>query len=118
MHKTPSDQGLDVKQPKGQSMKAEIQMLNEKGRPLPPKERKLMPRYHGQLRIHEMRSGELGRITPVAQLLSPTDSTEAHVLPALHDATVLFFKDGQMRIRGFELVDGAQFGQTWDVRVS
>lgn len=93
-------------------------MLNEHGRPLPAKERKLMPKYRGMLSIHEARSGELGRITPMAQLVSATDSTAGHILPALHDAAVLFFKDGQMRIRGFELVNGAQFGQTWDVRVS
>lgn len=99
-------------------MKAEVQMLNEQGRPLPLRERKQMPKYRGMLSIHEARSGELGRITPMAQLVSATDSADTQILPALHDAAVLFFKDGQMRIRGFELVNGAQFGQTWDVKVA
>lgn len=75
------------------------------------------PTFQGLLIVHEARSGQLGRITPMAQLVSATDSAETHLLPALHDATVLYLKDGQMRIRGFEMVDGAQFGQTWDVKV-
>lgn len=99
-------------------MKAEVQTLNEKGRPVAAKERKLLPTFRGLLSVHEARSGQLGRITPMAQLVSATDSSETHLLPALHDAAVLYLKDGQMRIRGFEMVDGTQFGQTWDVKVA
>lgn len=99
-------------------MAAEVQALNEKGRLIPAKERKLMPKFRGHLRIHEARSGQLGRITPMALLVSATDTAETCVLPPLHDAAVLFFRDGVMRIRGFEVVDGSQFGQTWEVKVS
>lgn len=99
-------------------MKAEVQTLNEQGRLIPAKARKVMPKYRGHLRIHEARSGDLGRITPMALLVSDTDTAETPVLPTLHDAAVLFFRDGVMRIRGFEVVNGAQFGQTWEVKVS
>lgn len=99
-------------------MKAEVQTLNEQGRPVSARDRKTMPKYRGKLRFHEARSGELGRITPMAMLLSDTDTADTHLLPALHDAAVLFLRDGVMRIRGFEVRDGAQFGQTWDVKVS
>lgn len=50
-------------------------LLNEKGRPLPAKERKLLPTYRGRLRFHEARSGELGRITPMAMLVSDIDTS-------------------------------------------
>jgi hypothetical protein len=99
-------------------VKAEVQLLNEKGRPLPVKERKLLPTYRGRLRFHEARSGELGRITPMAVLVSDIDTTATPLVPSLHDAAVLFVKDGVMRMRGFEVVDGAQYGQTWHIKVS
>lgn len=99
-------------------MKVEVQMVNEKGRGLSAKERTSMPKYRGVLRIHEDRSQELGRIMPTARLLSATDGAELPLVPALHDAAVLFLADGRMRVRGFEFIEGVQFGQTWDVKVS
>lgn len=67
--------------------------------------------------MQEARSHQLGRIVVTAELISCTDGSDAPVVPVLHDADVLFLRDGQMRIRGTEFVDGAQFGQTWDVKV-
>lgn len=99
-------------------MKVEVQLVNEKGRGIPVRERSRMPKYRGLLRIQEARCHELGRVTPTAHLLSPTDEVELPLLPALHDAAVLFLKNGQMRVRGFEFIEGVQFGQTWDVKVS
>lgn len=99
-------------------MKVEVQLVNEKGRGLSARERTNSPKYRGRLCIREARSHELGCITPTAHLLNTTDGTELALLPALHDAAVLFLNDGKMRIRGFELIEGVQFGQTWDVKVS
>lgn len=99
-------------------MQVEVQLVNEKGRGLPARERTGMPTYRGKLRIHEMRNHELGRITPTAQLISVTGGCELPLVPALNDAAVLSLQHGQMRIRGFEFVDGVQYGQTWDVKVS
>jgi acyl-CoA hydrolase len=118
MYKKLSTARLDAKQVKRSSMKVEVQLVNEKGRSLPARERTSMPVYRGILSIQEARSHELGRITPTAQLVSGTDGTGLPLLPALSDAALLFLTQGQMRVRGFECVDGVQYGQTWDVRVA
>jgi hypothetical protein len=99
-------------------MKAEVQTLNEEGRLIPARDRKKMRKYSGTLRFHEARSGELGRVSPMAVLVSETDTAGTPTLPPLHDAVVLFMRDGVLRIRGFEFRNGVQYGQTWDVRVS
>jgi hypothetical protein len=99
-------------------MKVAVQLVNERGRNIPAKERGAMRTYRGVLRIHEVRHQGLGRICVTAHLVCATDTTELDLLPALHDAAVLFLRDGRMRVRGFEVMDGAQYGQTWDVRVS
>ena len=70
------------------------------------------------LKRGEERIGELGRIVVTAQLLSETDGTGAPVIPALHEASMLYMRGSQIRMRGFELVDGIQYGQTWEVRVA
>lgn len=99
-------------------MRVEVQLVNEKGRSTPARERTSLPTYRGALCIQEARSHELGRVTPTAQLLCGTDEAESLLVPALSDAAVLFLRNGQMRIRGFESVDGVQYAQTWDVKVS
>jgi hypothetical protein len=99
-------------------MKVEVKLVNERGRSIPAKERRAMSTYRGVLRMNESRNHGLGRICVTAQLLSVTESNEMPVLPELLDATVLFLRDGQMRVRGFELREGVQYGQTWDVRVN
>lgn len=99
-------------------MKVEVQLINEKGRSVPSKQRATMPVYRGNLRIHEARVPALGRITACAHLVSDKDGLEPPLLPVLTDAAVLYVHKGQMRIRGFEVVDGAQYGQTWDVKVA
>lgn len=97
-------------------MKYQIQLVNERGRGLSSLDRKSMPSYHGILGIHEARSHALGRTVPTAYLLSSTDGNESPLLPVLQDAVVLYLRDGTMRIRGFEFIEGVQYGQTWDVR--
>ena len=54
----------------------------------------------------------------MADILSSTDGSDVPVVPSLHDVNVIFCESGKMRIRGFELVHGAQYGQTWDIKVS
>jgi len=54
----------------------------------------------------------------MAELLSLVDGPDSILVPALHDACVLSLANGRMRVRGFELVEGVQYAQTWDVRVS
>lgn len=99
-------------------MKVEVQLINEKGRPVAAAERKALRKYRGVLRLHEERVHDLGRAVVTANLISQTDGTDSTLLPTLHDASLLFVRDQQMRIRGFELLDGVQYGQTWDVKVA
>ena len=99
-------------------MKVEVQLVNEKGRCIRPKERHAMPRYQGVLRINESRHQSLGRICVTAALLSPTDASELPLLPPLLDAVVLFSWGARMRIRGYEVLQDIQYAQTWDVKVS
>ena len=99
-------------------MKVEVQLVNEKGRGIPTKERASMQAYRGELLMQESRCHELGRIVVTAELRSITDGDEAVLLPTLFDAGVLFMSKERMRVRGTEFVDGIQYGQTWDVRVA
>jgi hypothetical protein len=100
------------------TMKVEVQLINEKGRGIPTKDRSFMPKYRGRLRIREARSQAFGRIVNMSDLLSLTCGTEDALLPSLHDASVIFLNKGTMRIRGFEVINGVQYGQTWDLVVS
>ena len=97
-------------------MDVEVELINERGRSLSDAERKTVQRHRGELRVNEDRSTRLGRTARVAQLISKTDTTEAPVLPALRDATVLFLRDRRMRIDGIEAVEAIEYAQTWDIR--
>lgn len=98
-------------------MKVEVQLVNEKGCPIPAKQRGAMERYRGTLHVREARVASLGRIVATAELFSDADKSRQALIPTLLDADVLFLLNNQMRIRGFELVNGVQYGQTWDVKV-
>jgi hypothetical protein len=96
-------------------MKVEVQLLSDKGRLVPAAMRRSMRKFTGSLAINEVRDTQLGRSVTVANLLG-TDADK--MLPQLHDAVVLCVENGRMRIRGFEVLEGTQTGQTWDVKVS
>lgn len=98
-------------------MKVEVQPIYEKGKAVRAKDRAAMPKYRGTLRVREERNGDLARAVTTAALVSDLDGAEAPVLPALHDVSLLFLQGAELRINGFELVDGAQYGQTWNVKV-
>src|SRR5450830_129431 len=100
----------------GNIMKVEVQLVNEKGCAIPAKQRAAMPKYRGILHVRETRVHALGRILPTAELYSNTDKAKQDLVPMLYDADVLFLLNNQMRIRGFEMVNGVQYGQTWDIK--
>ncbi|GAO25437.1 hypothetical protein [Alicycliphilus denitrificans] len=100
---------------KGHVMKVEVQLLNDKGRTVPVAQLRVQKRFSGVLSIGEVRSTEFGR-TLIAAHLRSADGEE--LLPLLHDAVVLRYECGRMRIRGVEVLNGAQHGQTWDVKVA
>lgn len=92
-------------------------MLYEKGRSISAAGRTRLPKYKGKLRIQEARISSLGRMATVANLVSVTDGCEGALLPVLHDVAVIWVENEGMRIRGFEIVEGAQYAQTWDLKV-
>jgi hypothetical protein len=99
-------------------MKVEVQLINESGRSIAAKDRASMKKYRGYLRIQEARSQALGRIVLMTDLLSATGDADDAMLPTLHDTNVIYLSKGTMRIRGFEVINGIQYGQTWDLKVS
>lgn len=99
-------------------MKVEAVLIYEKGRGISSKIRIGMTKYRGNLRIREGRVQELGRIATIADLTSTTDGSDSPILPSLHDANVIFIDSGKMRIRGFEVIEGTQYAQTWDLKVA
>lgn len=99
-------------------MRAEVQPINEKGRFLRTKARHSMAKYIGTLSVAEARDTHLQRTTRVARLISLIDGNITDVLPALHDAQVLYIKDNRMRMRGFEVIDELEYGQVWDIFLS
>ena len=99
-------------------MKVEVQPIYERGRGVRAKQRAAkVAVYRGTLQVREERVHELGRNTTIASVLSTTDGKNAPVLPALHDASLLYVSGTQLGLRGFELVEDVQYAQTWDVKV-
>ena len=96
-------------------MKVEVKLLNDKGSPVPVADLKSQKRYLGALDMAEARSSMFGRSLMVAHLRSASDED---LLPALHDAVVLRLEGDRIRIRGVEILNGIQHGQTWDVKVA
>ena len=98
-------------------MKVEVQVIYEKGKSARYRDRAKARTYCGTLRVREERVQALGRHATIAAVVSQTDGLDSQVLPALHDAELLYVDGSKLRIRGFELVEDAQYGQTWDVKV-
>lgn len=71
----------------------------------------------GKLRIAENRMHALGRSVLCATLTHVTDGLDTVLLPELTDAQVIWAEDNRMRVRGTELIDGAYYAQTWDIKV-
>lgn len=98
-------------------MRAEVRPLNLRGKPLDKAVRARTPASHGTLRVFENRLHVFGRAVTCATLTSTTDGLETMLLPELLDVQIIWADDYVMRLRGNEQLDGAFFGQTWEVRV-
>lgn len=97
-------------------MKVQIQLINERGRPLFTGERKHKAAKHtGELVLAQEHRPDYGRAALVAQLQDTRGGLREPIVPSLVDAQVLWVKDDQIRIRGTELVDGAEYAQAWAV---
>lgn len=98
-------------------MRAEIRPINVRGKSLPKAIRLKESAYSGKLRIFENRIHAFGRVVTCATLTNPKDGLDGLVLPELVDVEIIWLDDNGMRLRGLELVDGVQYGQTWEIKV-
>lgn len=98
-------------------MRVEVRRLSVEGRPIPKSHLQKEPVCRGILSIVENRIHLFGRVVRCARLTSASDPTSGDLLPELIDADLLWLLDGVMRLRGNEEVNGAFFGQTWDIRM-
>jgi len=99
----------------GSAMLVEVTLLNARGKPLFKKD--LGPKCRGELEILENRLHTLGRAVSCATLKCTTDGLGTPMAEELIDARVLWLSGKAMRITGNEVIEGAQYGQTWDVRM-
>lgn len=98
-------------------MRIEVRPLNHLGRPLRKSERTKSPPCRGSLKVFENRLHSFGRAVMCAHVVSLTDGLESDLLPELVDMQLIWLDGATMRIRGTESVDGALYGQTWDIKV-
>lgn len=98
-------------------MRVEVRPFNDRGRPLPKAQFKKQPYCMGKLRIFDDRMHYLDRPVRRATLTHPTDGLNTSLMPDLIDVEVLWLDDTTMRLRGMEHIEGAFYGQTWDIKV-
>lgn len=98
-------------------MKVAVRPMRVKGREIPHKELLQRPVSVGRLEVREQRSSMLHRATTTARLLSLNQSAPLDVLPMLRSAELLWLRDEELRLTGCELEDGAEYVQTWNVKV-
>ena len=98
-------------------MRVEVRPLNVLGKPLTRAQHQRLPASVGKLKVHEKRSTKLDRIVLCATLASVSDGLETELLPELGEAQLIWADDGILRLRGIEVIEGTQYGQTWVMKV-
>ena len=98
-------------------MKVEVRAFNVKSKPLSNTERAKTPAIVGEFKVFDNREHRLGRVVTKACLLSTTDDVELPLLPELFDVTLLWVDKQMIRLRGFEVIDGHEHAQAWEIKV-
>jgi hypothetical protein len=98
------------------TMRAKVRLLNYQGRPLFKEERERSDEFAGILTVRDDRQSRFGRVVLTATLTSQTGESAAPILE-LHDVVLLWVEDGGMRLRGFEIQDVVEYGQTWSIKI-
>jgi hypothetical protein len=98
------------------AMRVKVRLLNYQGRPLFKEERERSEEFAGILAVREDRQTRFGRVVLTATLTSQTGESTAPILE-LYDVMLLWVEDGGMRLRGFEIQDVVEYGQTWSIKV-
>lgn len=98
-------------------MRVEVRPLYVHGKPLRKDERLREPPSRGKLSVVENRLDARGRVVTCATLTNERDGLDSALLPQLTDVQLIWISDESVRLRGLEQIDGALFGQTWDIKV-
>lgn len=97
-------------------MRVKVRPINVAGQPLFARERERRDVFAGELKVMENRIHPLGRVVTTARVIDTVDNVESALIE-LYDVTLLWIDGKQMRLRGFEDIEGVQYGQTWDVEI-
>jgi hypothetical protein len=96
------------------AMYVKVRQLNHRGKPLFKGQPERQKVYEGVLRVLETRPNRLGRGTTTAQVLDQASGVETTLLE-IYDVGLLWVRERNMRMRGLEFTDGAEFAQTWEI---
>lgn len=98
-------------------MRVRVRPLRARGRNLPRSHVYEAPAHVGELTVSEFRDHELARPVMRARLTDTTGGTEADVLPELSDAQLLWVRHNEIRLKGFERIEGMDVAQAWVIEV-
>lgn len=98
-------------------MRVKVTPLRQRGRVMHREERNKSPTYVGELTVAEARDHAAGRAVRRARLVDAVNGLRTDVLPELSDTQLLWVADGQMRLAGFEHIEGVDYAQTWSVKL-
>ena len=97
-------------------MRVKVRSLNYRGRPLFKEERACSEEFAGILKVVEDRLHRFGRVALSATLTNAIGESPVPILE-LHDVELLWLEGTSLRLRGFEIHDLVEYGQTWVVEV-
>jgi hypothetical protein len=97
-------------------MQVKVRPLNYQGRPLFKDELKLRDAYAGTIKVMENRVHRLGRVVTTATFTGRQGDVDTVTL-TLRDVNLLWMDKRKLRLRGFEDIDGVEYGQTWDIEI-
>jgi hypothetical protein len=92
-------------------MKVTVKPVNSLGKPLPVDERVSLPGFSGKFEIIGDDRSPHDPSMPVARV------QERGCSRFLYEISILWFADDSMGLRGVEVIDGAQYAQTWDIKI-
>jgi hypothetical protein len=98
-------------------MHVTVRKLNSNGRPLFSKDPARQSVFAGKLKVIENRIHTLGRVVITARIIDTIDANGS-ILSEIYDVVLLWVDEKRMRMRGFEDINGVQYGQTWEIEVA
>jgi len=90
-----------------------VRLLRHRGRPLPGRDVVNHPALLGDLRVEEIRDGELHRYIRTARLFRDMEILHHDERPTLYDVHIVAMSPQAFTLAGFERVDGAEYAQSW-----